>query len=135
MRSSTLANMQSLGMTGSSCPVTHMRTPNVARSFGNFSISYNPRSSDYGCDTTAIVLGGRVFFVLNGNHAEHLCLAASTNGIQGCVDFFVENIAQANSRSEHWMATGLTKDPFSLLATALDVIGQSNIDRIARAAA
>lgn len=132
MRTSTL---QSLGMTRGACPVSNVLAPNVARSFGEFSISYNRHSADYGCDTTAIVLRGRVFFVLNGNHAEQLCFAASGTGIQGCVDYFVENIAQANARSEHHMATGLTSDPFGLLGTALEVIGQCNIDRIAKAAA
>lgn len=134
MRSSTFSNLQQLGMTGSSCPVTNMRAPNVARGFGEFSISYNRHTSDYGCETTAIVLRGRVFFVLNGNHAEQLCFAATSDGIQGCVDYFVENIAQANPRSEHRMATGLGSDPFSLMATALDVIGQCNINRVAKAA-
>lgn len=135
MRSTTNTNLRSVGMTGSSCPVTNVRAPNVARSFGDFSISYNPRTSDYGSDTTAIVLHGRVFFVLNGNHAEQLCFAADSKGIQGCMDYFVENIAQANQRSEHWMATGLRKDPFALLATTLEVIGQCNVDRVAQAAA
>ncbi|HHH9443093.1 TPA: hypothetical protein ACP32N_005081 [Pseudomonas aeruginosa] len=124
-----------LGMTGSACPVTNVLAPNVSRSFGELSISYCRQRSDYGCDTTAIVLGGRVFLVLNGNHAEHLINAASGNGIQGCVDYFVENIAQANARSEHLMATGVISDPFELLGTALKVMGQHNIDRIAKAAA
>ena len=122
-----------IGMTGSACPVTNLLAPNVSRSFGNFSISYCRRSADYGCDTTAIVLGGRVFLVLNGCHAEPLVEAASSSGIQGCVDYFVENIAQANARSEHAMATGLESDPFALLGTALEVMGQHNVDRIARA--
>jgi hypothetical protein len=135
MRSSTHTNLRSAGMTGSSCPVTNVRAPNVARSFGEFSISYNSHTSDYGCDTTAIVLCGRVFFVLNGNHAVQLCLAASSNGIEGTIQYFIENIAQANHRSEHWMATGLSSDPFSLHPTTLQVIGQCNVDRIVKAAA
>jgi hypothetical protein len=53
-------------------------------------------------------------------------------GIQGCVDYFLENIAQANARSEHQMATGITGDPFELLGTTLEVIGQHNIERIAK---
>jgi len=109
--------------------------PNVSRSFGEFAISYNRHSSNYGSDTTAIVLGGRVFLVLNGNHAAQLCLAASDIGIQGCVDYFIENIAQANALSEHLMAIGLASDPFKLLGTTLEVIGQSNIDKMAEAAA
>lgn len=135
MRSSTHTNLRLAGMTGSSCPVTNVRAPNVARSFGEFSISYNSHRSDYGCDTTVIVLSGRVFFVLNGNHAVQLCLAASSNGIEGAVEYFIENISQANNRSEHRIATGISSDPFSLLPTTLEVIGQCNVDRIVKAAA
>lgn len=134
MNASTLTTLQSLGMTGSACPVTKVLAPNVARSFGEFSISYNRHTSDYGCDTTALVLRGRVFLILNKNNAESLCSAASAMGIQGCVDYFLENIAQANARSEHRMATGIASDPFELLGTTLEVIGQDNIDRIAKAA-
>lgn len=90
MHVNTLNTLQSLGMTGSACPVTNVLAPNVGRSFGEFAISYNRHSSDYGCDTTAIVLRGRVFLVLNGNHAAQLCLAASDIGVQGCVDYFIE---------------------------------------------
>lgn len=119
-----------IGMTASTCPVTNVRSPNVTRIFGNFHISYCNRSSDYGCPTTAIVLGGRVFFILNGNHAEHLIIAASEEGIQGCVDYFINNIDQANGYSEHLMATGVASDPFDLFSTTLGIIGQDNINRI-----
>lgn len=129
------SNLRALGMTGSSCPVTNVRAPNVSRSFGDFSISYLRHSTEYGSNTTAIVLAGRVFLVLNGNHAEQLIEAASACGIQGCVDYFVENITQANGHSEHLMATGLVSDLFGLLGTALEVMGQDNIDKIAKAAA
>ena len=132
---SSIPTLRSLGITGSSCPVTNVRHPNVSRSFSGFHISYCRQSTDYGCDTTAIVLDGRVFLILNGYHAEQLIHAATEKGIQGCVDYFVENISKANARSEHQMATGLVSDPFNLLGTALEVIGQHNIDRIAKAAA
>ncbi|MFK4131955.1 hypothetical protein ACI2KR_06625 [Pseudomonas luteola] len=135
MRTSSPAALQALGMTGSSCPVTNVRSPNVSRVFGDFSISYNPRSSGYGCPTTAIVLQERVFFVLNGNHAEPLCNAANNSGLQGAIDYFIENIAQANAFSEHPMAIGLSRDQFGLFETALEVVGQHNINRIAQAVA
>ena len=122
-----------IGMTASTCPVTNARSPNVSRNFDGFHISYCNRSSDYGCPTTAIVLGGRVFFILNGNHAEPLCNAASDEGIQGCVDYFVENIGQANGYSEHLMATGVAGDPFDLFGTTLEIMGQDNINRIRQA--
>jgi len=40
MTASTLTTLQSLGMTGNACPVTKVLASNVARSFGEFSISY-----------------------------------------------------------------------------------------------
>jgi hypothetical protein len=133
MRSSNRA-LGALAMTGSACPVTRVLAPNVSRSFGDFAISYCRRSVDYGCDTTAIVLGGRVFLILNGYHAEQLIDAASTTGAQGCVDYFSENIAQANARSEHLMASGVVTDLFGLHGTALEVLGQQNLERLAEAA-
>jgi len=124
-----------LGMRSSKCPVTHSPSPNVTRSFGaDFHISYNPRSSDYGSDTTAIVLHERVFFVLTGDHSEALCAAAAEHGVKGCIDYFAENITLANDKSEHLMATGLSIDLFNLVPTTLEVIGQEGIDRIAAAA-
>lgn len=128
------AALHAIGMTSSTCPVTRAKSPNVARNFGaNLSISYNQRSADYGCDTTAIVFGGRVFFVLNGNHAVALCALAEEQGVPGCVEYFAQRIAQANGNSEHLMATGLIGDPFGLMQTALDVIGSDGVDRIAAA--
>lgn len=123
-----------LGMRSSKCPVTRSPSPNVTRSFGaDFHISYNPRSSAYGSDTTAIVLQERVFFVLTGDHSEALCAAAAEHGVKGCIDYFAENITRANGNSEHLMATGLHSDPFNLLPTTLEVIGQEGVDRIAAA--
>lgn len=133
MRSSNRA-LGALGMTGSACQVTRVLAPNVSRSFGDFSISYCRRSVDYGCDTTAIVLGGRVFLILNGYHAEQLIDAASVSGIQACVDYFAENIARANARSEHQMATGVVADLFGLYGTTLEVLGQQSIEKLAKAA-
>ena len=123
-----------LAMRSSKCPVTHSPSPNVTRSFGaDFHISYNPRSSAYGSDTTAIVLQERVFFVLTGDHSEALCAAAAEHVVKGCIDYFAENITRANGNSEHLMATGLHSDPFNLLPTTLEVIGQEGVDRIAAA--
>lgn len=131
MRPATLA---SLGMKSSPCPVTGSRSPNVTRSIGAaVHISYNPSSAGYGCDTTAIVLRERVFFVLNGDHAGALCSAVEQHGVSGCVEYFVQNISQANGRSEHLMATGLAQDLFGLMPTTIEVLGQDAIARIASA--
>lgn len=122
-----------VSMIASACPVTNVRSPNVSRSFENFHISYCDRSDGYGCDTTAIVLRDRVFFILNGNHAAQLINTAEEEGIQGCIEYFIENIEKANRYSEHSMATGVINDPFDLFSTALEVIGQDNISKVAQA--
>lgn len=128
------AALASLGMKSSPCPVTGTRSPNVTRSFGTaVHISYNPSSAGYGCDTTAIVLLERVFFVLNGDHAEALCSAVAQHGVSGCVEYFVQNISQANGRSEHLMAAGLADDVFGLMPTAVEVLGHDGVARIANA--
>jgi tRNA1(Val) A37 N6-methylase TrmN6 len=108
--------------------------PNRVRNVNRFHISYNNHAADYGCATTALVLNGRVFFVLNGDHVCEMIDAAERHGIQGCVDTFIERINDANDRSEHRMAAGPVADPFGFYRTAFDVIGQGNVDRIAEVA-
>jgi hypothetical protein len=105
----------------------------MTRSFDGFYVSHARHISHYGCETTALVLQDRVFFVLNGNHADAMVGAATQGGIHGCIDLFIDRIGQANRFSEHCMAAGVVADPFNLRQTTLDLIGQSNIDRIARA--
>lgn len=106
---------------------------NTTNNFKGFHISYLKDTRDYGSDTTALVLGGRVFFVLNGNHAAEMNEAALQNGIQGCLDVFIERIDRANAASEHRMAAGLDGDPFELQATTLRMIGQEGMDRLVAA--
>jgi len=131
----SVLSKKSTGMKSSICPVTHSPSPNVTRSFGStVHVSYNPRSDGYGSDTTAIVLSERVFFVLNGDHAKALCNVAEKSGAQGCADYFVEHIAQANKLSEHLMATGVSNDPFALMPTTFEILGPESMDRIAAAA-
>jgi len=129
------AALSDLGMRSSTCPVTRRQYPNVSRSFGgHIHISYNPSSSDYASDTTAIVVNGQLFFLLNGNHAEALCKAATEEGAMGCAAYFAENISCANKHSEHVMASGLCNDPFALQQIALEVFGSEAVERIATAA-
>lgn len=122
------------GFTGHTIPVTNERSPNVTRTFDGFHLSYDRSSRDYGCDTTAFVIQGRLFLVLNGNHCAAM-VSAAENGIQGVVDYFIEHIGQANERSEHRMAAGIDTDPFALAPTMLKMVGQESIDRIAQAEA
>lgn len=121
------------GLSSQRCPATRQLMPNRVRNFDRFHISYNNRSSDYGCPTTALVLEGRVFLVLNGDHVEPLVDAAERGGLQGCMDLFIERIDQANPLSEHVMAFGLAADPFGLQETTINVLGQPAADRIAAA--
>ena len=116
-------------------PVTNEVMPNLTRNFKGFHVSYVRFIPHYGRDTTALVLQGRVFFVLNGDHAVDMVEAAERNGIQGCIDLFIERIDQSNEHSEHRMAVGVAADPFGLHATTLEMIGQDNVERIIAAAA
>lgn len=119
--------------TRGACPVTNVIAPNMTRTFTDFHISYNPSSADYGCDTTALVLSDRVFFILNGDFSERFAEASESKGLQGCIDLFIENIEKANRLSEHLMASGMNSDPFELGRTAREMLGQDNIDRIVQA--
>lgn len=130
MRTSTVSELSSLGFSGASCPVTREVMPNMVRAFDGFHISYCRHQSHYGSDTTALVLQGRVFFILSGYHADALVQAAEDNGIQGCISAFIERIEQANPFSEHRQALLLDPDPFQVHSTTLEVIGQDGFDRL-----
>lgn len=100
-----------------SCPVTNERLPNGVKGYDGFYISYCRYQAHYGSDTTALVLAGRVFFILNGDHSGDLIKAAEVSGLSGCMEAFLERAAQANPLSEHRMALGLSDDPFGLQET------------------
>lgn len=127
------AAMAATGLAPGRCPVTRQLMPNVTRSFAGYHISYSRQTCDYGSDTTALVLDGRVFFILNGYHATEMIEAALHDGIQGCLDVFIERIGRANAASEHRMAAGLEDDPFDLRSTTLRLIGQAGMDRLTAA--
>jgi len=79
----------------------------------------------YGGETTAIVLGQmQLFLILNGNHCYDLEEASREDGLQGCIDYFIDHINQANKMSEH---TGFPN--------GRELLGQKNIERIADAIA
>ena len=111
--------------------MNHLVKPiNSVKTFEGYHISYNPSSADYGCDTTAIVISGRVFFVLNGNHKKALESIALNSGLVGCLEYFASNYKQVNHMSEHNMALGLANDPFELQTTLLDAIGETVFNAI-----
>jgi len=106
MNTAPISGSNNRQLSSQRCPVTNALQPNRVRNFEGFHISYNPHRADYGCDTTALVLQGRVFFVLNGDHAADLLDAAEQGGLQSCVDLFIARIERANAISEHRMAVG-----------------------------
>ena len=134
MNANNVAAMAAAGLAPGRCPITRRLMPNITRNFPGYHVSYARQSRDYGSDTTALVLDGRVFFILNGNHAAEMIEAALRGGIQGCLDVFTARIGRANALSEHRMAAGLADDPFELRDTTLRLIGQAGMNRIIAAA-
>jgi hypothetical protein len=63
-------------------------------------VSYNNYDrAEYGCDTTALYINETSqFLILNGNHSSGY---DGCDSLQDCVDYFYENVEQANFRSEH----------------------------------
>ncbi|WP_342632762.1 hypothetical protein [Marinobacter alkaliphilus] len=121
-------------LTAQRCPVTNELMPNATQCFDGYYISYARELSHYGSDTTAIVIGERVFFLLNGDHSSDLLRAAGRGGLQACIELFIDRIEQANSLSEHLMAVGLKSDPFHLQKTLRDAVGDDVACKIEMAA-
>lgn len=118
----------------SNIPMINIRSINASSDdLGGFHLSYNPNCAGYGCDTTAIVLNECVFFVLNGNHKTQLLDALNLNGFQGVIDYFIDNLAQASHRSEHYSVVNPAQSTLPPSKTVLELLGQPNIDRIAKA--
>jgi len=103
-------------------PVINQRSVNSTLDFKNYHVSYNPSSAGYGTKTTAIVIAGRLFFILAGDHREPLRDMATAGGLAGCVQYFIDNIGQAHDFSEHKQATGRAADPCGLMPTLRDAI-------------
>ena len=59
-------------------------------------VSYNNYDrAEYGCDTTALYINETSqFLILNGNHSSGY---DGCDSLQDCVDYFYENVEQANS--------------------------------------
>lgn len=133
MRTSTTTDLFANGFSPQRCPATHQVLPNMTRAFSGFHISYAGYLSHYGSDTTALVFDGRVFFILNGYHADALVAAAEQGGIHACMDLFIGRIDQANNLSEHRIVGGLVADTFELRPTVEAMIGEDGIARITQA--
>ncbi len=79
-----------------------MIRPNHVVDYDEYYISYNNYDvAVYGDVTTALVIGQMEgFLILNGNHQDGFN-EASKDGFAGCLEYFNENIDQANRYSEH----------------------------------
>lgn len=99
MLTSRSPNPQDSGLTSQRCPLTRQLAPNRVRHFDGFHVSYCAHTRDYGCVTTALVLGGHVFFVLRGDHAGALIEAAELSGLEGCVERFLDLLEHAHDLS------------------------------------
>ena len=131
----TTASTINSGFQHHTIPLVNERSVNsTTRTIGGVYISYNSHTAGYGCITTAIVLQDRVFFILNGDHRQPLYEALENTGLEGVIDYFIENISIANRLSEHRIVLGEYADEFSIAKTALEVLGQPTIDRMANAA-
>lgn len=111
-------------------PKINQKSPNSILSFDGFHISYNRSSRDYGCDTTAIVVKGNLFLILNGDHKDELANCAESDGLTGTINYFIDNLNYANSRSEHNNIAGLLEDPVDLKNFALKNIGEDLTKRL-----
>ena len=114
-------------------PITNERTVNSTCSFDekNYHVSYNPSSAGYGSDTTAVVFGDTLFFVLNGDHRKEM---SNCNTTQKGFDYFFSKISEANRISEHHNVVGNMKDVFGLRKLALKYLGADNVARLEKVA-
>lgn len=130
MGTATFSQLHSAGFTTERCPVSRTVMPNSTRSYDGFHISYCRGETDYGCDTTALVVRGHVFLVLNGCHVCELAQAADESGLEGCVSLFIDLIAHANPYSEHLSAVGLAADPFGVAALFQAAVSPATVTRL-----
>jgi len=69
---------------------------NSTTDYKDFYISYCWRTSDYGCVTTAIVIGQmKHFYILNGDHREHY-----SDNLEQCLEYFKQNDDLRNKYSD-----------------------------------
>ncbi len=117
---------------GQRIPVTNEVAPNTVLDRGEYHVSYNSSTRDYGSKTTAIVLKGTVFLILNGDHRGALEQISETAGLHGCFDYFLENIHKANHLCSHKeILRG--DNTFNTEINARKVLGDENISRLTEA--
>ena len=99
---------------------------------GSFQVSLNASISNPRSKTTSVVYRGAVFLTLNGDHRQEFVDASKVNGLQGCFDYFLNNIDQANHRSGGLpVLRGNTTD--SCASDAGRFLGKENLARLSDA--
>jgi hypothetical protein len=71
-----------------------------SKTYGGFYISYNYSHRDYGCVTTALVLGQmQKFYILKGDHRKQYA-EIFKQGFDKCLDYYKDNIADSHKFSD-----------------------------------
>jgi len=110
----------------------HIFQRNRVTDHEGYHVSYNPSPRDYGCDTTALVLGDHaIFLILKGNHYDALNQAPS---MQAAVDYFIDHADLAHDYGDHKHLRNYNH-PFSVPKHADILLGADNIERILNATA
>ena len=108
-------------------PVPGVTVPNSIRSSEGFYISYNPSPADYGTRTTALVILDTVFFILKGDHREHM-----PKTLQQCFDYFLDNFKLAHEMGDvKSVVMGCDTFPH-VQQRALESLGATNIATLAK---
>ena len=72
--------------------------PNVVNDRGDYYISFNSSSREYGCMTTAFVVGNsEAFYILNGDHRSGYSVCKT---FDECMSYFKNNIDKIARYSE-----------------------------------
>jgi len=70
------------------------------KTYNGFYVSYNPSARDYGCETTALVLGQmEKFYILKGDHREQY-MKLMDQGFDKCLEYYKDNIADSHEHSD-----------------------------------
>lgn len=102
---------------------------NTVKKRGCHHISFNKSSREYGCPTTALVINGRVFIILCGNHYDNLNNALA-DGIESAWDYVVKNAKNLHDMSEHNQVLGLETDLFGLRETTVDYLSDEALNNL-----
>lgn len=70
------------------------------KSYNGFYVSYDPSTRNYGCVTTALVLGQmEKFYILKGDHREQY-MKIMEQGFDKCLEYYKDNIADSHENSD-----------------------------------